>query len=83
MIKGYISSLAAQLGIPLSEISVVDGRDVGCVDVYLLHLASNDHLVHVLIHQSEWDLLQNGVDCDRLELKIRSALSRLQQLLQS
>jgi hypothetical protein len=66
------------MGIKLKKITIVDGRDVGCLSVSLLHLSSADQLVSVLVHQSELDDLKNNICCDRLELKVRSALSRLQ-----
>lgn len=82
MIQAYVTDLAEKMGISLSRISVVEGRNVGCLSVHLLHLGTNDRLVSALIHQSELDDLQNDIGCDRLELKIRSALSRLEVKLQ-
>ena len=77
MIQEFTTDLAAQMGIQLSRVSVVEGRQVGCLDVYLLSLAADDHLVSTLIYQSELDHLQNGSDTGQLETKIRSALERL------
>jgi len=82
MIREYAADLAAQTGIKLSQVSVVEGRRVGCLDAYLLNLASDDQLVSALVYQSELDELQSGSCCERLELKIRAALSRLQILLE-
>lgn len=82
MIQKFVADLAEQMGIKLSRISVVEGRNVGCLSVHLLHLGNNDKLVSALVHQSELDDLKNNVLCDRLELKIRSALSRLEVKLQ-
>lgn len=81
MIQEYAADLAAQMGIQLSQVSVVEGRRVGCLDVHLLNLAIDDHRVSTLVYQSELDDLQGGSYCERLELKIRSALSRLQLIL--
>lgn len=81
MIDEYAADLAAQMGIKLSEISLVEGRDLGCLDVHLLNLAADGHLVSASVYQSELDTLQSGAGCERLELKIRSALLRLQMLL--
>lgn len=80
MIKEYAADLAAQMGIPLSRISAVEGRDVGCLDVHLLNLYSDDQSVSALVYQSELDDLQNGSCCERLEMKIRATLARLQVL---
>lgn len=82
MIRKYVNELADQMGIPLSRVSVVEGRDIGCFDVYLLHLGVNEQLVSALVNQPELDELQRMSCCERLETKIRLALSRLQTLLQ-
>jgi translation initiation factor 6 (eIF-6) len=81
MIQEYAADLAAQMGIKLSRISVMEGRNVGCLDAYLLHLGTNGRLVSALVYQSELDNLKSGFDCDQLEVKIRAALSRLNMLL--
>lgn len=81
MIQGYIADIAAQMGIDRLKISVVEGREAGCIDVYLLHLTAGGRLVNVLVHQSEWDDLQNSTCCNSLDSKIRTALSRLQSML--
>lgn len=82
MIKAFVADLAAQMGVNLSGISIIDGCTVGCLDSYLLNLSSDSHLVNVLIYQSELDHLQSGSNSERLEAKIRTALSRLQMLLE-
>ena len=83
MIREYASDLAAQLGITLSSVTIVEGRRIGCSDSHLLHLTAVGQKVSALIHQSELDELYNGYYCGRLELKIHSALSRLKLMLQS
>lgn len=77
MIQEYVYNIAAQLNMQLSQVSVVEGRGVGCLDVHLLNVASNGRLVSVLVYQPELDKLQNGGSCERLESRIRSALSGL------
>jgi hypothetical protein len=81
MIQEYATSLARQVGIQLSRVSVIEGRRVGCLDVHLLHLASEGQRVSALVYQSELDELKHNSCSERLELKIRGALSRLQLLL--
>jgi hypothetical protein len=83
MIREYAAELATQSGIQLSQVSVIEGRRVGCLDVHLLHLVSHGKLVSALVYQSELDELQLSSSCDRLEVKIRTALSRLQMMLQT
>jgi hypothetical protein len=49
----------------------------------MLHLAAESQKVSALVHQSDLDKLHSGCPCDRLEVKIRIALSRLRVLLDS
>jgi hypothetical protein len=80
LIHNYVYDIAAQMKIQLSQVSVIEGRNVGCLDVHLLNVTSNSHLVSVLVYQSELDKLQIGERCERLETRIRSALSGSQML---
>jgi hypothetical protein len=81
MIQEFVTDLAAQMGMKLSRVSVDEGREVGCMDAYLLKLSSGRQMVSALVFQSEMDNLQSGTACERLDTKIRAALSRLQLLL--
>jgi hypothetical protein len=83
MIRAYAADLAAQVGIKLSQVSIVEGRRIGCLDVHLVHLAAEGQRISTLVYQSELDELQSYYSCERLELKIRAALLRLQNLLQA
>jgi hypothetical protein len=83
MIRDYVSDLAKQTGIKLSGVRFIEGRTVGCLDVHLLHLAVDENLVSTLVYQSELDALQNGSCCKRLDMKIHTALTRLQALMES
>ena len=69
-----------QAGIKLSRVTVVDNRRVGCLDVHPIQLAADGHVVSALVYQSELDELQSEPCCEQLELKIRTALSRLQMM---
>jgi hypothetical protein len=82
MIKDLAHDLASEMGMQLSEVSVIEGRDVGCLDAYLLRLTSGVHIVNALAYQSDIDELQRNGNCNRLGVKIRDALSRLQILLE-
>jgi hypothetical protein len=83
MIRDYVSGLAKQTGIELSGVRFIEGRTVGCLDVHLLHLAVDENLVSTLVYQSELDALHSGSCCKRLDMKIHTALSRLQALMES
>lgn len=78
MIQDYVHDIAAQMKIQLSKLSVVEGCNVGCLDVHLLNLTSNGHQQSALVYQSEMDKIQIGECCERLDLRIRSTLSHLQ-----
>jgi hypothetical protein len=83
MLEEYIISLADQMGMYLSHIRVVDGKTVGCLDAYLLNISAKGKTVGALAYQSEMDCINKGLQSDRLELKIRMALSKLKMLLES
>jgi hypothetical protein len=83
MVKGLATHIADQMGIRLSGVSVVEGQRVGCLDMFLLHFAADGQLVSALVHKSEFDDLQSGSSCERLEVKIQTALSRLKMRLES
>lgn len=80
MIKEYALSLAEQMGIKLSLVSIVDGRLLGCRDSHLLQLYADEQMESALVYQRELDALQDGITRDRLESRVRTALSRLQML---
>lgn len=80
MLKEYVAYIAAPRRIPISKISVTEGRDVGCVDTHLLNITVKDQIVSVLVYKSDLDRLLDGLSCDRLEFKIRAALSRVSLL---
>jgi hypothetical protein len=78
MIQEYVTDLAVQMGLYDTSVTVVDGSFAGVADTHLLRLRSHDHLVNALLYQADIDSLTSGNNCDRLEVRIRSALSRLQ-----
>ena len=83
LIYEYASSLALQMGIKLSKVSITDGQPMGCQDACLLHLTAKSHGVDTMIYTSELESLEKGIRVnDRLEARIMSALSRLQLMLE-
>jgi len=80
MVREHATAIAAQMKVQLSDIAVVEGRSLGCFDAHLLKLAADGQQVSLLLCQSELDELQSDFVGDKLELRIRSALSRLQTL---
>jgi len=83
LIREFTSDIAAQAGIRVTKIVVVEGKDVGCVDTHLMNLISKGYLVSVLVYKSDLDQLLAGQPCYRLEMKLRTALSRLKCMLES
>ena len=80
MIQSYVTDLADKMGVQNPDVTVVEGRRVGCADSHLLKLTIENQQVSALIHQSELEELQIYSFCERLELKVRSALTRLHGL---
>lgn len=83
MIIQYVANIAAQNGMKLSKVTVVDGLPLGCRDTFLLNMSKKELIVSAIIYRSDLEMLESGVGCDRLEIRIRSALSRLQLLLET
>lgn len=77
MIQEFATDLAKQMGIILSSVSLADGQTLGCHNMYILDISSKGRLVSTLVHQSDLDITQNGSACDRLEVVIRSALTKI------
>ena len=82
MITKYVSDIAAQMGMKLSKVSLVDGRPLGCLDVYLLNMSAKERIVSALIFQADLENLEKGISSDRLEVRMRAALQRLKRLLE-
>jgi hypothetical protein len=73
MIKKFVTEIALQVGVPISNVMMVEGHDV-----HFLQIFSGGDLVSTLIQKSELDKLNNGLPSNDLEFKIRNALTRLQ-----
>lgn len=75
MIQEYVSDIASQMGVKLSNVSLSELSAVS--SDYLLGIESKGHVVSTLIHQSELDDLQQSSCSGFLELRIKAALERL------
>ena len=82
MNEKYIVDIARQMGIELSGISLVEKKTEGRLDTHALMLSSKGCNVSATIYQADLELINNGHGCDRLELIIQQALSRLQFMLE-
>lgn len=80
MLEEYAADLAKQMGMKLSKVSVEEAVD--CLDASLLLLASGRQQASALVYQSDLNELKLSGNCDRLDMKIRGALSRLQMMLE-
>lgn len=83
MLTEMVNDLAAQVGLQLSKVSLVEGERLGCTDTCLLNMSTKGHIVSALIYKTDIDSLKQGTNIDRLELRIRAALSRLHVLMHS
>ena len=77
MIEEYAANLAARMGIKLSEIALVDGKEAECLEMHMLLLKAESNLASVPVRQQDIEDLLNGSDCTRLDLKLCTALSSL------
>jgi hypothetical protein len=82
MIHTYASDVATQMGIQLSQVAVIEDWSVFCQDAYLLNLSSCNQLVSIVVYKHDLDNLHNAPCRERLDDKLRSALSRLQLLIE-
>jgi len=83
MINQFTTSLAEQMGIPLSRVSLVDGMLLGCRDFHLLQLYSGGRVECALISKAELDALNEGIQMDKLEERIRKTLKKMQKQLET
>jgi hypothetical protein len=81
MVTEFVNDIARQMNIPVSGVTIIEGSKAGCLGVYLLNISFKDKVVNALMYQKELDDLQKNVHSDRLEIKVRSALIRLQMQL--
>jgi hypothetical protein len=82
MINQYVTDLASSMGISLSHISMTHGKSYSSKSEHLLLLSARHRLVSVLVNQFDLESLQSRSCCEDLETKIRSALTRLQALIE-
>jgi len=80
-IEQYVYEIANQMGIKLSEVSVTDGDQIGYHGMNLLNICADGHVVKALVNKSEMETLHDGGFCDKLEIKILTAMSQLQKML--
>ena len=82
MIIKYVTDIAHQMDVKLSTVFVEDG--IGQFPgVFLLHLGTDGQLVRTMVYQSDLDELKSCSSCDRLEVKLRKELTKLQKLIAS
>jgi hypothetical protein len=80
MIRNYAVDIASKMNVQLSNVTIIEGRQLDCLDAHELKLEADGKQISVLLYQSELDeLLSNSVSV-WLEQRIRSAMSRLQTL---
>jgi hypothetical protein len=78
MIENYVSDLAAEMKIPVTEVSIQNVSPIaGYCDAHLLKLWYGGHISTTLVWKLDLDRLQSGLDCDLLETKVRMALKKL------
>lgn len=83
MINKYVSDIAAQMGITLTKISLVNGKFLGCRDAHSLMMSAKSCSFSAIVYQADLAQLVSGGRCERLESDVRSSLSRLQLMLEN
>lgn len=83
MIHEYVSDIAAQMGIALTRVSLVNGKFLGCRDAHSLMMSAKSCSFSAIVYQAELEQLLNGGTSERLESEVRHSLSRLQSMLDS
>ncbi len=53
MIEQYVSNIACTMGLKLSQTSIVDGRPLGCLDVYLVNVSSKGRKANILVYHDD------------------------------
>ena len=82
MIIKYVTDIADQMGIKLSRVSIVDQKPVGCTNAFLLNISLRLHSVNAIVFNSDLGDIENGDSTDKLDARIRAALSRLKMLVE-
>jgi len=80
MVSEYVISFANQIGVKLTDVRFVEGRTVGCNDVYLLHMVANNRQTSMLVYQSDLDALQNGLCVTNLDNRLNTVLQDIKRL---
>jgi hypothetical protein len=81
-IEEFVHDLALQAGLQVSKVTIVEGKILGYVNNYLIHIASSNHIVSALVFEHDLENLQVGQPSVNLKLRIRNAISRLKILLE-
>ena len=80
MVSEYVISFANEIGVKLTDVRLVEGRTVGCIDVYLLHMVANNRQTSMLVYQSDLDALQNGSCVTNLDNRLNTVLQDIKRL---
>jgi hypothetical protein len=83
LLKSLARLNAREAGIELSEITLDDGRPLGCLDVHILSLSSSERSASVTISHAEMDSFLTEDGFELANAKVRKAVSRLQVLQKS
>ena len=80
MIRDYVTKIASQFKVQLSNIILIEGRQLDCLDAHELKLEADGKQISVLLYQSELNELQSNSVSVWLEQRIKSAMLKLQTL---
>lgn len=82
MIDKLVNEIAVEMSVPLSTITLIDGRRLGFKGAYLLKMTVDDTVASTILHQDKMFEAGKEASCERTRHEIRNALCRLQTLLE-
>lgn len=77
MIRSLIHEYSDTQGSSVPDISLVDGKKVGALGVYLLKLKAKGEVSTTLVYQDDVEKLERGELSDRLSMQLHLALLNL------
>lgn len=81
MVEKFVSKLAAQMGMNLPKVALIEDHPSGCSDVHLLNISLKGHTVGAMVFRVDIENIEKGIESDRIEFRIWASLSRLKMLI--
>ena len=79
-LEQYVREIADQMHVDLSEVSIIDGDQIGFYGKNILNFRSKDQFVKKLVDKADIVDVQRNDYCDRLEVTILVAMTQLKSM---